>query len=130
MTHLRTAAASGAVALLIVTGYSIPAWAGDEPTTIGVRNGASERSFALTRTRVAPGPAIIQYTNTGEDPHDVLIQRRGAKKVATLGEIGPGDVSTFPLMWLKRDSTYTLWCSLDGHRESGLEASLKVKRRR
>ena len=130
MTRRRNGALAATGLALLAGGIAGPASGGDGPTTIGVRNGASERSFALSRTKVAPGLALIQYTNTGEDPHDVLIKRKGAKKVAAIGETKPGGVSAFPLMRLKRDSKYVLWCSLDGHRESGMEAALKVRKRR
>jgi len=102
--------------------------AGGGPTTIGVRNGTSEFSFALSRTRVAPGPAIIQYHNTGEDPHDVLIQRKGSEVILEIGDTDPGDTNTLPETKLKRDSKYILWCSLDGHRDAGMEAALRVRK--
>jgi len=119
-------------ALCLVAGWSLAgtATAGEGPTTIGLRNGASEFSFALSRTKVAPGSALIQYTNTGEDPHDVLIQRNGSDDVVAIGETPPGEVNAFPVMKLKAKSKYTLWCSLKGHREAGMEAELKVKKKR
>lgn len=126
-----TASALAAISLFLAGGgLAIPASAGDGPTTIGVRNGVTERSFSLSRTRVNPGPAVIQYTNTGEDPHDVRIRRRGSATIHELPETGPGGVATFPPMKLKQDSKYILWCSLDGHRESGMEAALRVKKKR
>ena len=131
MTALRTAGALAATSLVLAGGgFAIPASAGDGPTTIGVRNGASERSFALSRTRVKPGPALIQYTNTGEDPHDVKIQRKGSETVISLPETPSGEANAFPVMKLRQDSKYILWCSLDGHRESGMEADLRVRKRR
>ena len=116
--------------VLAGSSFAAPASAGDKLTTVGVRNGASEFSFALSRTRVSPGPALIQYTNTGEDPHDVRIQRKGSDAWLELPETLPGAVSAFPEMRLRRDSRYILWCSLDGHRESGMEARLRVRKRR
>ena len=126
-----TAGALAATSLALAGGgLAIPASAGDGPTTIGVRNGVTERSFSLSRTRVNPGPAIIQYTNTGEDPHDVKIQRKGSATILELPETKPGGVAAFPLMKLRQDSKYILWCSLDGHRESGMEAGLRVRKKR
>jgi hypothetical protein len=130
VTARRTAGVLAATTLLLgAGGFAVPASAGG-PTTIGLRNGVSERSFSLSRTRVPPGLAIIQYTNTGEDPHDVRIRRRGSATILELPETEPGGVATFPLMKLKQDSKYIIWCSLDGHRESGMEADLRVRRRR
>jgi plastocyanin len=131
MTRARKEGAfAGAVLLLALGSLAGSASAGGGTTFVGVRNGSSEFSFLLTRTKVKPGPAIIQYTNTGEDPHDVKIQREGSDVIAELPETPSGEVNTFPEMKLKKSSTYTLWCSLDGHREAGMEAVLKVRKRR
>ena len=128
----RLAAGAVSAALCLAAGWSLAgsASAGNGPTTIGVRNGTSEFSFVLTRTKVKPGPALIQYENTGEDPHDVRIQRKGSETVVELPETPPGEINTFPEMRLKADSKYIFWCSLDGHREAGMEADLRVKKRR
>ncbi len=131
MKAARPAGVLAAISLALAGGgFAVPVAAGGGPTTIGVRNGASEFSFALSRTRVSPGRAIIQYTSTGEDPHDVLIKRAGAREVVSVGETPSGGVVTFPQMKLRRDSKYVLWCSLDGHREAGMEAAFRVKRKR
>ena len=129
MTFGRAAGAL-AGALCLLAGWSLagPASAGDGPTTIGVQNGATERSFTLTRTKVRPGPAIIQYTNTGEDPHDLKVKRKGSDVTWEIGELKPAGVGSINKR-LKQDSKYILWCSLDGHRESGMEASLRVKKK-
>jgi plastocyanin len=130
VTPPRTAGALAAISLVLAGGgFVVSASAGDGPTTIGVRNGATERSFSLSRTKVKPGPAIIQYTNTGEDPHDLKVQRKGGSEIWSIGELGPDDVGSISER-LKKDSKYILWCSLDGHRESGMEAVLRVKKRR
>jgi plastocyanin len=130
MTGARVAAAlAGALLLLAAGGLAGTASAGESTTAIGVRNGISEFSFSLSRNKVKPGPAIIQYTNTGEDPHDVMIRRRGAERVLAIGETLPGGVNTLPATRLRRDSRYVFWCSLEGHREAGMEAVLRVKRR-
>ena len=129
MNSVRMAGAlAGAVCLLAGWSLAASASAGGGPTTIGVQNGVEERSFSLTRTRVPPGPAIIQYTNTGEDPHDLKVKRKGSDVTWEIGELKPGGVGSINKR-LKQDSKYILWCSLDGHRESGMEAALRVKKK-
>jgi len=120
----------GALILVVAGILAGSAAAGGSLTTIGIRNGTSEFSFSLTRTKVQPGPALIQYTNTGEDPHDVMIRRRGAENILEIGETPPGAFNTLSVAKLRRDSRYVLWCSLDGHREAGMEAVLRVTRKR
>lgn len=121
-----------AAALAAVFGLTAaPASAGDKsPTTVGVRNGVSEFSFALSRTKVDPGPAIVQYQNTGEDAHDVKIQRQGGSAVLAIGVTEPGQVGSVTIPRLKPRARYQLWCSLEGHREAGMEATLKVAKRK
>ena len=131
MMRAPLAGALAAVLVLLAAGILAgSAAAGGGLTTIGIRNGASEFSFALTRTKVRPGPALIQYTNTGEDPHDVMIRRRGAEKILEIGETLPNAYNTLSVAKLRRDSRYVLWCSLEGHRDAGMEADLRVKRKR
>lgn len=120
----------GALILALAGTLAGSAAAGGGLTTIGIRNGTSEFSFSLSRTKVEPGPALIQYTNTGEDPHDVMVRRRGAQKVLEIGETLPGTFNTLSVAKLRRDSRYVLWCSLDGHRDAGMEAVLRVAKKR
>jgi plastocyanin len=120
----------GAMLMAATWSLASSASAGDGPATLGIRNGSSEFSFSLTRSKVKPGFTIIQYQNTGEDPHDVKIQRNGSEDVLEIGETAPGGVSTLPTTKLKARSTYTFWCSLEGHREAGMEATLKVAKKK
>jgi plastocyanin len=128
MKSRRWAGASAVLACVLAAGVvSTPAQARGV-TAIGIQNGSSEFSFSLTRAKVKPGLAILQYTNTGEDPHDVMIQRKGGAEILEIGEIEPGTFDRITTK-LRKDSKYMLWCSLDGHREAGMEAELRVKRR-
>jgi plastocyanin len=98
------------------------------PTRIGVRG--DEFNLVLSRTRVAPGPAVVQFQNAGEDPHDLKLRRVGAATELGTGELGPGEYVNLPQVWLKRASTYRLWCSLENHASYGMEATLRVQRKR
>jgi hypothetical protein len=89
----------------------------------------SEFDLVLSKQRVHPGRVIIQFVNGGEDPHDLRLQRRGEGEESGLGEVGPGEYENLDTRLRKR-STYLLWCSLSGHRESGMEATLRTKKRR
>ena len=51
---------------------------------------AREYSFSLSRLRVHAGTAVIELANFGQDPHDLRVQRIGAKHVAGLGVVTPG----------------------------------------
>ena len=51
---------------------------------------AREYSFTLSRLHVRVGTATLELDNFGQDPHDLRLQRVGAKHVAGLGKVAPG----------------------------------------
>jgi plastocyanin len=88
-----------------------------------------EYKLLLSSLKVNPGNAIVQFVNVGEDPHDLQIQRVGDGEQLSIGELAPGDVGELGLH-LERNSRYVMWCSLPNHRELGMEASVRVRRKR
>ncbi|CAN5561871.1 hypothetical protein BH10ACT11_BH10ACT11_19210 [soil metagenome] len=81
----------------------------------------------LSRTKVVPGPASIQFANTGEDPHNLEFQRVGSSAVRSVGEVEPGETANLTIGHLHKHSKYRLFCSLPGHAARGMEAFLKTK---
>lgn len=70
------------------------------------------------------GNVAIAFTNDSPVGHDVVVEQDGT-------EVGRGDVitggsETVALNNLKAGD-YTYYCSLPGHREAGMEGTLKVK---
>jgi len=90
---------------------------------------AREFSFTLSKWKLRAGQSIIQLYNFGEDPHDLAIQRAGSPRVRSLGEVEPGETGTLE-MKLRRKSSYTLWCSIEGHRDLGMLSSLRTRAKR
>jgi plastocyanin len=80
---------------------------------------ATEFRFALSRTTVKAGPAVIQLAIRGEDPHDLRIAR------ASIPETLPGEVGE----WSGRlkPGRYKVYCSLPGHERAGMRAYLTVR---
>lgn len=117
------------VACFVLLG-SAPASAGqgdDPPSRLLVT--AREYHLTLSQPRIAPGDAIVQLYDYGEDPHDLKLQRIGGSRVFSMGEVLPGDVGELRLR-LKRGSSYRLWCSLADHAARGMESTLRTKRKR
>jgi hypothetical protein len=88
-----------------------------------------EYSLMLSRGAVVRGPALIQFQNRGEDPHDLRLRRIGASASRTVSapEVRPGDLVTLDTRL--RAGRYRLWCSLPGHRTLGMRAVLTVRSR-
>ena len=86
---------------------------------------AKEFSFGLSRTRVQAGPAVIELANFGQDPHDLRLQRVGARHIAGLGVVAPGKRAELSLKL--PPGRYRLWCSVANHRQLGMRATLVVR---
>lgn len=84
---------------------------------------AREFTLTLSRPLVGAGQVTIELRNYGEDPHDLVVERSGSQ-VGSWGEIGSGAVSSKTLAL--STGTYKLLCSIEGHEELGMKATLKV----
>jgi plastocyanin len=85
---------------------------------------AKEYSFSLSRLHVKAGSATIELANFGQDPHDLRLQRSGARHIAGLGVVAPGKRADLSLQLLP--GRYSLWCSVGNHRALGMRATLVV----
>jgi hypothetical protein len=85
----------------------------------------SEYDLLLSKAKLRPGRAIVQFVNAGEDAHN------GAQvgPEPGVGEVEPGAYENIDAHLRKR-STCVLWCSLQDHRERGMEAFLRTRRHR
>ena len=89
---------------------------------------ATEFRFALSRTAVKAGPAIVQLAIRGEDPHDLRLVPSGGRASAhpaAVPETLPGAVAEWRGKLTK--GRWTLYCSLPGHKRAGMRATLTVK---
>jgi plastocyanin len=87
---------------------------------------AKEFSYSLSRLKVPAGQATIELVNLGEDPHDLRVQRAGARHIAGLGVVAPGAYKDLTLTL--RPGRYSFWCSLANHRQLGMRGTLVVTR--
>jgi uncharacterized cupredoxin-like copper-binding protein len=87
---------------------------------------AREYSFSLSRLQVHAGTAVVELANFGQDPHDLRVQRVGAKHVAGLGVITPGKRGELTVKLAP--GRYSFWCSVANHRQLGMRTSLVVTR--
>jgi plastocyanin len=87
---------------------------------------AKEYSLALSRVHVRAGGATIELANFGQDPHDLRLQRLGARHIAGLGLVAPGERAELSLKLVP--GRYSVWCSVANHRALGMRATLVVTR--
>jgi uncharacterized cupredoxin-like copper-binding protein len=85
--------------------------------TIAVQE--KEYKITLATKTVAHGPIALKITNVGKIQHDIAIQ--GSKKTSL---ISPGKTATLTVTLKK--GTYTLYCTVPGHRQLGMVAKLTV----
>lgn len=89
------------------------------PVTLDVI--ASEFKFAPNALKMdAPGELTINLQNKGLVEHDVTIDGLKGKAYARAGETGKG---TFTFT---KAGTYTIYCSIPGHKDAGMTATLTV----
>jgi len=109
-----------------------PATAGDGPNQIlatGDETSETEMTLILSRQKIDPGRAIVQFINSGEDDHDLQIRRKGAENVKEQTGIVHGGEQEEIELRLRKKKRYELWCGLTDHRELGMEAELKVRKK-
>ena len=87
---------------------------------------AQEFRFALSRTTINAGRAIIELRNAGEDAHDLVLQRRGGRRLYVWPVTQAGGVSDKELTLAP--GTYRLWCNVANHRMLGMVATLVVRK--
>ena len=109
---------------LLATAFAALAVGGVAPARVQVV--AREYSFALSRTQVRAGRSVIELANFGQDPHDLRLQRVGARHIAGLGAVAPGIRADLSLKLAP--GRYLLWCSVANHRALGMRAALVVTR--
>ena len=82
--------------------------------------------IAYTETEVtAPaGTDTIEFDNPASLTHDVVIEDSSGNQVAATDQIEGGSTTTTADL---KPGKYTFFCSVDSHREAGMEGTLTVK---
>ena len=114
-------------ALAAVAGLAVvPAHAAGPIKITRVQVSGKEFFYALSRRTVAPGDAIVQFVNFGEDPHDMRIRRVGGTRTYKTPIVQPG--AYFDVELKLQPGRYKLWCSIANHEALGMKAFLTVRK--
>jgi uncharacterized cupredoxin-like copper-binding protein len=82
-----------------------------------------EYSISLSTQTFTAGPYAFTVHNTGETAHNLTVEGPGVDKQAT-STIQPGDTATLVVIFQK--GSYELWCSVDEHKEQGMDLHITV----
>jgi uncharacterized cupredoxin-like copper-binding protein len=89
--------------------------------TVGIL-AKEDLTFDATEWSVPEGPVTLVYTDEGDVVHTLAIEGREDElllRVETTGDVDQGTVGLPP-------GAYTLYCTIRGHREAGMEGTLNV----
>lgn len=91
------------------------------PAAVGVvlNLTGTEYSFGPSPLKASAGLTTIRFTNKGAMEHDFVINALGVKLVAQPGKTAEATVTLKP-------GTYKSYCSVPGHRQSGMQGTLTV----
>jgi plastocyanin len=82
--------------------------------------------IAYTQTQITAkaGNDTIEFDNPASLTHDVVIEDQDGNQVAATDQISGSSTTTTADL---KPGTYTFFCSVDSHREAGMEGTLTVK---
>ena len=83
-----------------------------------------ELAFTEESATVAAGHVTVEFDNPASLPHDVVIEDQQGKELARTEVISQDTASAEAEL---EPGEYTFYCSVDGHREAGMEGTLKVE---
>jgi plastocyanin len=88
---------------------------------------AQEFRFALSRTSIRAGVAIVELRNMGQDAHDLVLERADGSRVVVRWPVAqPGAVVDRTVRL--RPGVYRFVCTVANHAALGMQARLVVRR--
>jgi uncharacterized cupredoxin-like copper-binding protein len=104
---------------------SSAAAAAPSATVSGTMVAVTEKEFSITlpQTAFRPGTYTFAVVNQGQFSHNLTIKGPGGdqKATATLPAGSSGEVTV-----TLRAGSYELWCSVDSHKEKGMDRTITV----
>ena len=87
---------------------------------------ADETQLAYTETEVSvpAGSVTIDFENPSSTTHDVVVEDADGNELIRTDEIAASSATATGKL---DPGTYTFFCSVDGHRDAGMEGTLTVQ---
>jgi Copper binding proteins, plastocyanin/azurin family len=94
-------------------------------TAVGTSVGVTEKEFSITLSQTSFSPASYTFTiqNKGSFPHNLNIEGPGVD-TKTSPILSPGQSGMLTATLQK--GSYELWCSVPGHKDKGMDLTIKV----
>lgn len=121
-TSRRTAARAVLLAVIVGSAWPSQPAVGAGPA---VRLTAGEFFFTPRDIGAVPGVVTFEIKNVGAIEHNFVVEGAGAKHIADIAIIEPGQ--TLATTATVSPGAYTIYCSLPGHRDAGMVATLSVR---
>jgi plastocyanin len=122
---MSVVAVSALVAILLgVSACGGTAAAG--PPSGAIQVTMTEYAFKPSNLQLKTGTATFYLVNSGSQQHDMVIADAGGKVMARSELVYAGNTATFTVSNLPA-GTYTIYCDVPGHRESGMSGKLTVE---
>ena len=115
-----TTTASGATTTSTTTGAAPKGKA----TTLKLAAQANTIAYDTKQLSGKPGSVTIDFTNPSALTHDVCIEDSSGAQIGCSSTIAQGNTSLSENL---KAGSYTFFCSVDGHRQAGMEGTLTVK---
>jgi uncharacterized cupredoxin-like copper-binding protein len=113
-----------ALAILLGLGGALSLMHAGHSAPHSIELSAREFLFDPREVTARIGEVAFVVKNQGAIEHDFVLEDGGGKTVAQIAIIEPGQ--TVEVKAAVQAGTYTIYCSLPGHREAGMVATLRV----
>lgn len=110
--------------LLAVAGCVDTPSASEREVARELRVGLVDYEITTPSVAVPPGAVELRVTNAGRTAHDLRVT--GEETAAHLATLAPGESDTLEFEVPAAEDELTLWCTLPGHRQQGMETTVPV----
>jgi plastocyanin len=97
----------------------------EPPSVPHVQVSAVEYHYTLSRASVPAGKVVFQFVDKGEDEHNLNVDDAEGAREAEFPDTPPKGVVNQTVVL--KAGTYKLFCSLPGHEQKGMKATLTVE---
>jgi plastocyanin len=84
----------------------------------------SALAYTETDLSVPAGSITVDFENPASTPHDVVVEDADGNELMRTEEISESSATATAEL---EPGTYTFYCSVDGHRDAGMEGTLTVE---